>query len=187
MSGRFVTIALTIALFAPPIVVAQVSDALPRRWFAMSGGWGFANGGGYAAATERKFSVGVAFPAYGHRLEATGLGAWTDAVVGCYTNPCAVPPQLVGASLSLIRRLGSPSDVGAPSTSIGIGVYRLPSGSVLGDSAAGFFPGTQVGFEKAFLTTDGLGLTAGIHVVFLPVVHGRQLVYIPLSLGFRMW
>jgi hypothetical protein len=187
MSWRFVTIPFILALFAPPAVFAQASEALPRRWFAMSGGWAFANGGGYMAAGERQFSVSAAFPAYGHRFEATALGAWTDATVGCNADPCAMPPELVGASVSLIRRIGSASDAGASSISIGIGGYRLPSGSVVGDSAAGIFPGGQAGFEKAFVTSDGFGLTVGLHMVFLPYVHGKSFVYIPLSFGFRMW
>jgi hypothetical protein len=190
MSLHRFTVSLSLVTIGFQPVVAQASNTIPNRWFSMSGGLGPAGGGGYATVAERKASVSFAFPAYGHRLDASVLGAWSGSTVFCNVNgdsSCPGAPELVGGAISLLSPLGLAPGAGVPLLSLGVGAYRLSDGAAAKGVGSGIYPAVLVGLEKAFPTTDGFAITVAAHAVLSPDVHGRRFLYLPLSFGFRMW
>ena len=167
----------------------QSPDADAGRWLEISGGEGIAIGAGYASAGPRNATVSLGFRMHGYRGEATALGAWTARDVFCNVADgftCGGPPTLVGGGFSLLRGLGSARAPAAPAISAGLGAYRL-SGLTDHGFRAGVFPALQAGFVAPFTIQDGFAVTVAIHAILLPIVRGRQFVYVPLSLGIRTW
>ena len=166
---------------------AQTADSTPTRWFAMSGGLGIAGGSRYATVEERVARADLVLPVYGHRLEASALGAWSEVNLGCVASPCEVKPEFLGGALSVLKGIGWTSRREWAVASLGIGAYRLPAGAPEDEVRAALYPAIQAGVEVAFPVTQTAAIAVSTRAVVLPAVYGEQVVFAQFGLGLRLW